>query len=100
MQPKDYQPPLYLSKDVKCLCKFLSDDDNELINVEIACMLKCMNENQATENNFQFLHAVGIAMSIQALLPLLLLLKETEGQKDQKPKPLQLSRPAGVGWTT
>ena len=82
MQPKDYLPPSYWGKEAEHLLKFLSDDDNDLINVEIAYMLKCMNENQATENDFQFLCAVGNAMSIQGLQPVLLLWKETEDQED------------------
>ena len=37
MQLKDYQLPSYLSKDIKCSCKYLKDDDNELINIKISC---------------------------------------------------------------
>ena len=72
MQPKDYLPPSYLDKKAGHSLKFFLDNDDDLVDAEIACLLKCLDESQATQSDCEFLSAVVTATSLQGLQLVLL----------------------------
>ena len=73
-------PPLHWGRDAVHSCQFLTDNNNDLIDAVIACMLSHMNRNWAMENDFLFLSAVVNAMNLQGLQPSLSQWKEAEDQ--------------------
>ena len=80
MQPMDYLPLVHWGRDVAHSLQFLMDDDNDLIDHMLDCLLSHMNVNLAMEHNLQFLSAVINAMNVQALHPSLTLWMATEEQ--------------------
>ena len=64
MQLMDYLPLVHWGRDVAHSLQFLMDDDNDLIDHMLDCLLSCMNVNLVMEHNLQFLSAVINAMNI------------------------------------
>ena len=78
MQPKYYLPLSHLDRKAGWSLRFFQDDDGnflgddgDLIDVDLECLLKCLDEGKARETDFKFLSAVVMATSLQGLWPAL-----------------------------
>ena len=78
MQPKHYVPPSYTDRNsARSLKYFLDDDgnalveDGDLIDVDLECLLKCLDEGKARRTDFNFLSAVAMAINLWDLRPAL-----------------------------
>ena len=74
MQPKHYVPPSYTDRNSgQSLRYFLDNDGNvlcdngDLIDVNLECLLKCLDEGKVRKSNFNFLSAVAMATSLRGL---------------------------------
>ena len=74
MQPKHYVPPSYMDRNSGQSLRYFLDndgnvlcDDGDLINVDLECLLKCLDEGKARKSDFNFLSAVAMATSLRGL---------------------------------
>ena len=74
MQPKHYVPLSYMDRNSgQSLRYFLDNDGNvlcdngDLIDVNLECLLKCLDEGKVRKSDFNFLSAVAMATSLQGL---------------------------------
>ena len=74
MQPKHYVPPSYTDRNsARSLKYFLDDDgnalveDGDLIDADLECLLKCLDEGKARRTDFNFLSAVATAIDLRDL---------------------------------
>jgi hypothetical protein len=79
MQPKHYVPPSYTDRNsARSLKYFLDDDgnalveDGALIDADLDCLLKRLDEGKARRTDFNFLSAVATAIDLRDLRPALL----------------------------
>ena len=74
MQPNYYLPLSHLDRKAGQSLRFFQDDDGDflgddgdLINANLECLLKCLDESKANQTDFKFLSAVVTATSLQGL---------------------------------
>ena len=78
MQPKHYVPPSYMDRNSGWSLKYFLDDDGnallddgDLIDADLECLLKCLDEGKARRTDFNFLSAVAMAINLWDLWPAL-----------------------------
>ena len=74
MQPKHYVPPSYMDRNSGWSLRYFLDDDGnvlcddcDLIDVDLECLLKCLDEGKVRKSDFNFLSAVVMATSLRGL---------------------------------